>query len=193
MTLRLVVNQGPSQNGPRILAPGAPPSPGPLPNRLALHLEHGEVLAWWGEKTRMQVDLIALTGVATLVTLALVSAFAPTFWLQPVSAIAPPLLALVSPTLFVAFREWLGRSAILVTDGGVVHVSPQGSATRLPWPSLRTIRRDWLGGGVHLEGAHTSLRVPPVLVDRTRQALVSRLQDRLRGGIDIRDPMQWLS
>ena len=49
MTLKLAAsNPDPEPSaagqGPRILAPGAPPSPGPVPNELAQHLSFGEAL-----------------------------------------------------------------------------------------------------------------------------------------------------
>lgn len=191
--LALVVDNGPSRSdGPRVLAPGAPISPGPVPTELAALLEHGEVVVWWGRKRNMQLALSGITLGAAVVTLALVSAFAPTFWLQPFDGIAPPLLALLSPTLFVLYREWVGRATVVVTDTAIVVVDHRREAHRVPLSALQTIARDWLRGGVRLASARQRIHIPSALTEPTRLALVSRLRRRLSGASPIDDSVGWL-
>lgn len=195
MKLELVVNRPsePGENGgPRILAPGAPPSPGPIPNWLAAHLEHGEVLVWWGMKHRVQLGPIAITLAAAAVALLMVTGFAPVFWSRPLSALWPPVLAVLSPTLLLLFRELANRSAVLVTDGAVITISPRRHGSRLPLSGIGGVRRDWLRGGVRLWGRRAVLRVPPSLMEDTRAALLSRLRPMVRASTQIDDPMGWL-
>ena len=188
MTLQVIDGGGSDGNSPdpkdgrRILAPGAPPSAGPIPNALAVHLKHGEVLAWWGSKDSIQWGPIALTAGAAALVLAMASAFAPGLWAGGWSAMWAPLLALSSPTLFVLMREWLGRGSVLVTDEAIVEVDRAGQSHRLGFGGIARVRRDWLRGGVKLEGRRALLRIPPVLVDETRDAIASRLRGRVRSG-----------
>lgn len=191
--MQIVVDNGEANpNGPRILAPGAPPSPGPIPNALAKHLNHGEVLVWWGQKTRMQIALVGLSLAAAAVTLLVVTGFAPTFWTRGIDEFGPPVAALLSPTLFVLYREWVARQTILVTDGAIVAVDPHDEAQRLSLGGLTSIRRDWLRGGVRIEGSGITLFIPSVLVEPTRKALVSRYRGRLRAAGTVTDPLGWL-
>jgi hypothetical protein len=178
--------------GKTILAPGAPPSPGRPDNALAVHLEHGEVLAWWGAKERIQYVLVLITLGATAVALGLVSAFAPELWARPLSGLWAPLLALLSPTLFVLVREWLSRGALMVTDGAIVEVDRHGTVHRLPLHGIQEIRRDWLRGGVRLIGRRHEVRVCPELMDDARVAVGSRLRNVVRGASEVVDPLGWL-
>jgi hypothetical protein len=175
----------------RILAPGAPPSAGAIPNALAAHLRHGEVLAWWGSKESIQWGPIALTAGAAVLVLGMASAFAPGLWSGGWSAMWAPLLALASPTLFVLVREWLGRGSVLVTDEAVVEVDMNGQAHRLALAAIVRVRRDWVRGGVKLEGPRAQLRIPPQLVDETRDAIASRLRGRVRSTVPD-DPVGFL-
>lgn len=192
--LRLVVDNAPiDDDGPRILAPGAPPSPAPLPNDLAVFLEHGEVLAWWDEKITMTWELVGITLGAAVLLLLGVTGFAPSFWAQPIAGWGPPVLALLSPTLLVLFREFTGRGAIMVTDRAIIGVDREGTPTRLALGSIDAIRRDLLRGGVTIQSRQHQVRIPPALTDRCRQAVASRMEHRLSGSQTVIDPMGWLS
>lgn len=191
--MRLVVDNGPAaDDGPRILAPGAPPSPGPVPIALAKHLEHGEVLVWWGQKTGMQWALVGLTAGAALLVLVAVTIFAPGFWSQPWRDVAAPVAAIFSPAAFVLYREWIARRSVLVTDTATVVVDAHDEPVRLHHGALRSITRDWLRGGVRLQGPGRVLFVPTILADATRAALVSRMRGRLHGATQVHDPLGWL-
>jgi hypothetical protein len=196
MTLRLVASKperAGTAKGPRILATGAPVSPGPVPNDLASHLEFGEALIWWGEKDRIDRGPILLALGAALVALALVSGFAPELWHQSWSALWPPLLALLSPTLFVLARERLGQAAVLVTDAAIVSVTLDDRAARLRFDSVRAVRRDPLRGGVRLLGPRgVVVRVPAALMDDARAAIASQRATRVRSRDDVDDPLRWM-
>jgi hypothetical protein len=192
MTLQVIDGGGgDDEGGRRILAPGAPPSDGPIPNELAMHLQHGEVLAWWGRKDAIQFGPIALTFGAAVLVLALASAFAPGLWTGGWSAMWAPVLALLSPTLFVLAREWVGRGAVMVTHEAVIEVEPNGQPHRIALGAIRAVRRDWVRGGVQLIGARQLVRIPPMLMDDTRAAIASRLRGMVRGA-EPDDPLGWL-
>lgn len=191
MTLSVIDGGGDDDNrGRRILAPGAPPSEGPIPNELAMHLQHGEVLAWWGAKEAIQFGPLALTFGAAVIVLAIGSALAPTLWAGGWSAMWPLVLALLSPTLYLLLREWYGRGAVLVTGDAVIEVEPGGRAHRLAIGAIVAVRRDFIRGGVKLLGRRDGIRVPPALVDDTRAAIASRLRGLVRS-TEIDDPLGW--
>jgi hypothetical protein len=196
MSMKLVVDN--QSGGPddeerrRILAPGAPPSPGKLPNNLAAHLKHGEILAWWGAKEDIQRGLVLMTLAACLVALGLVSIVAPSFWSGPWSSRAGPLLALLAPAAFVFVREWLGRQAILVTGEAIIEVDRAGRAQRLPLTGIVAVRRDWLRGGIRLLGRRHQVRIGGELAAEARQAIASRLRGTVRAATEIDDPLKWL-
>lgn len=177
----------------KILAPGAPPSPGPCPNDLAQHLEHGEVLAWWGEKTGIELGLVAITLGAAAMALLLVTGFAPSFWSQPASALWQPLLVLLSPTLAVLVREWMSRRAVLVTGRAIVDVPRRGPPQRLNLAAIAIVRRDWVRGGLTVEGANVRVHVPTSLMEDAGKAARSRLRGRGRPPAREADPLRWLS
>jgi hypothetical protein len=183
---------GPNGQGPRILADGAPPSPGPLPNDLAMHLGHGEPLVWWGENDRFHWAPLLLALGSAVAALAAVTAFVPELWTQPVSSLWPPVLAVFSPALFVIVRELLSKRAVLVTDSAVVEVTMSGEAHRLSFESIRAVRRDVLRGGVRLDGAREQVRVPGPLLDDTRAAIASQWRRKIRTGPPPDDPLRWL-
>ena len=195
MSLKLVVSR-PSEpgddTGPRILAPGAPPSPGPIPNELAMHLEHGEVLVWWGMKSRIQPALLGITLAAAAVAVLLVTAFAPTFWSRPLSGLWAPVLALLSPSLLVLFRELANKRAVLVTDRAIVGVDRRGEASRLALTGIAAVRRDFIRGGVTLWGRRAQVRIPPSLMDDARAALASRRRGMVTASQEIDDAVGWL-
>lgn len=192
--LRLVVDNGePQHEGPRRLAPGAPPSDGPLPLDAAAHLQHGEVLVWWGRKDRVELALIGLVlGVAVL-ALAFITAFAPGFWSQPLVDLLPPVGVALLPTAVIGYREWVSRSIVLVTDLAVTVIDRDGAPRRLPFGTITAVRRDWLHGGMRLDGHRTILRIPTRLADPARAAIRSRLRGMVRGTSAIDDRTGWLA
>src|SRR5690606_11975099 len=101
---------------------------------------------------------------------------APEFWSQRGSEIFPPLAALLSPTVFVLYREWVARQTIMVTDGAIVVVDAHDEPLRLAHGGIAAISRDWLRGGVQIRGSGVSVFIPSHLVDPTRAALASRLR-----------------
>jgi hypothetical protein len=181
----------PAGGGPRILAPGAPPSPGPIPSELARHLVFGEALVWWDEKDRIHVGPVALVAAAAVAILGFVSVLVPSFWLQPASELWKPVAALFSPALLVLLRERMNRCAVLVTDVGIIGVSASGHVDRLALDAIESVRRDVLRGGILLEGKRGRVRVPPSLCDDARKAVASQRRNRVRGAI-VDDPMKWL-
>lgn len=196
MTLRLAAStpdDGSGGKGPRILATGAPASPGPVPNDLARHLEFGEALVWWGEKDRIDRGPVLLAFGAAMIALLLVSGFAPELWRQSWSGLWPPLLALLSPTLFVLARERITQAAVLVTDSAIISIDPDDRASRLSFDAVKTVRRDPLRGGMRILGARGVLvRVPAALMDDARAAIASQRATRVRSHDDIDDPMRWM-
>lgn len=182
----------PGEHGPRILAPGAPPSPGPVPNELAQHLAFGEALVWWGEKDRIDLRPVGLVLLAVLVILGFVSLLAPEFWSQPWRELAKPVGALLSPALLVLLRERLDQLAVLVTDTSIVGVDRSGRASRLTLDGIASVKRDALRGGLVLEGRGGRLRIPTSLLDDTRQAIASQSRNRVRGSGGVDDPTGWL-
>lgn len=195
MTLQLA-SSNPSPpaggGGPRILAPGAPPSPGPVPSDLARHLVFGEALVWWDEKDRILFGPLALVAAAAVAILGFVSVLVPSFWLQPWGELWKPVAALFSPALLVLLRERLNQCAVLVTDVGIIGVDPSGRVGRLAFDAIETVRRDVLRGGILLEGKRGRVRIPPSLADDAQQAIASQRRNRLRGATIIDDSMKWL-
>jgi hypothetical protein len=194
MSLRLVESKrGESTEGPRILAKGAPPSAGPIPNELAQHLHHGEALVWWDDKDGIEWGPVLLTAGAAAVALLLVSGFAPELWQQPWSGLWPPLLALASPTLFVLLRERLSRRALLITDSAIISVEPDGRPQRLAFTAIAAVGRDRLRGGMRLVGARgTVILVPATLADDTRAAIAAARASTIRTQTVVDDPSGWL-
>jgi hypothetical protein len=196
VTLEVIAGGGdphrPNGRGPRILADGAPPSPGPLPNDLASHLNHGEPLVWWGENDRFHFAPLAIALGSALAALAGVTAFVPELWMQPLASLWPPLFAVFSPALFVIVRELLSKRALLVTDGAIVDVTPSGESHRLSFEGIRAVRRDILRGGVRLDGAREQVRVPGPLLDDARAAIASQWRRKIRTGPPPDDPLRWL-
>ncbi len=177
----------------RVLAPGAPLSPGPCPNDLAQHLEHGEALAWWGEKLSVQFGLAGITLGAAAVALLLVTGFAPTFWTQPFSDLWPPVLVLLSPTLLVLAREAASRTALLVTNTRIIEVPRRGAPRKLALNAIAGVERDWVRGGLRVDGGNTTILVPTSLMEASGKAVRSRLKGRVRTREAVSDPLRWLS
>jgi hypothetical protein len=194
MTLELLPGNpsAPSGSGPRILAPGAPPSPGPVPGDLARHLVFGEALVWWDEKDRIHLGPVMLVVAAAVAILGFVSVLAPSFWLQPLGELWKPVAALFSPALLVLLRERMNQTAVLVTDVGIIGVEPSGHVERLAFDAIETVRRDVLRGGLLLEGKRGRVRIPPSLQGDAQQAIASQRRNRIRGATAVDDPMRWL-
>jgi hypothetical protein len=195
MTLKLAASNPsppPSGGGPRILAPGAPPSPGAIPSDLARFLVFGEALVWWDEKDRIHLGPVLLVAAAAVAILGFVSVLAPHFWLQPWAELWKPVAALFSPAALVLLRERMNQRAVLVTDVGIIDVSPTGHVERLAFDAIETVRRDVLRGGLVLEGKRGRVRIPPSLLGDAHQAIASQRRNRLRGATNIDDPMRWL-
>ncbi len=196
MTLKLAAsNDSPDVGGggPRILAPGAPPSPGPIPTDLARHLPFGEALVWWNEKEGIRFGPIGVVVAAAISILGFVSVLAPEFWLQPWSELWKPVAALLSPSLVMLVRERANRRAIVVTDVGIFEVDPNGEMQRLSFEGITAVRRDVLRGGMLLEGRRVRVRIPPSLAEDAHQAIASQRRGRISGSGSIDDPTGWLS
>ena len=192
-----VIDGGGDGHDRRVLAPGAPASPGPCPNDLAQHLQHGEVLVWWNEKSGIQFGLAAITLGAAAIALLLVTGFAPDFWAQPLLDLWKPILALLSPTLVVLIREWMSRTALMVTDNAIVEVPRGASPRRLALTQIVSVKRDWLRGGLRVDGPRSTLRVPTSLMEESGKAVRSRLKGRLQGSQSraesVSDPLRWMT
>ncbi len=195
MSLRVIEGGRPPDapnDGPRVLASGAPPSPGPVPKALAVHLRHGEALVWWNAKEAIQWGPVALTLAGAGGILAMVSAFAPALWTGPWSSLWPALMALASPVLFIVVREWLSRRAVLVTDGAIIEVEPGGAVHRLSFAGVVAVRRDLLRGGVRLLGTRDEVRIPQTLMTDARAAIASQKAVMLRSGASVDDAVGWM-
>jgi hypothetical protein len=176
----------------RILAAGAPPSPSVVPLDLARHLEFGEALAWWGDKSHMERAPIIVAGTLVGVALLLVTLAVPEFWLQPLDQLWQPLVAVCLPLVFAVTRERLSRRAVLVTDTSIIEVDMAGRSSRLGFDNIRAVRRDLLRGGLRLEGAKATVRVPAVLATDARQAIASQRRGRVQTRENLDDPIGWL-
>lgn len=193
MTLQVLKGGKPeSEPDRRILAPGAPPSPSVVPLELARHLELGEALVWWNEKLHMERAPIIMGGALVAIALTLVTVLAPEFWAQPFSGMWQPLLAVCAPLIFAIVRERLSRRSVLVTDNAIVEVDLSGHAQRLGFDNVRSIRRDLLRGGIRLDGARASVRIPAMLIDDARAAIESTRRGRVRTREGLDDPTGWM-
>jgi hypothetical protein len=135
---------------------------------------------------------IALAGGLVVIALALVTVFAPQFWLQPFDQLWQPLVAVSLPLVFAVLRERLSRRAVLVTDTSIVDVDMAGRSHRLGFDNIRAVRRDLLRGGLRLEGARATVRIPASLMDDARTAIASQRRGRVTTRKDLDDPMRWL-
>jgi hypothetical protein len=177
----------------RRYVPGAPLSPGTVPLELATLLELGEAVIWWGHKRSWAWIPIAVTAGGGLAVLAFATLLAPGLWQRPLSEAWQPVAAVLAPALFLVAREWASRRALVVTDAAILGVDPRGNAQRLPLRAILRVRRDWLSGGVRLDGARSSVVIPPSLMDDARKAIALPRRDMLRGSNDKPDdPLGWL-
>lgn len=180
-----------SGGGPRILATGAPVSPGAVPPDLAQHLVFGEVLIWWGDKDRIHYGPVLMVLAAVVSILGFVSLLAPEFWLNPPLELAKPLAVLFSPALLVLARERLNQRAVLVTDSCIVDVGPDGRSSRLPFDKIRSVARDVVRGGIRLQSGNTRVLIPPPLTEDARKAIALQMRNRIRHS-EIEDPLGWM-
>ncbi|MFO7561453.1 MAG: hypothetical protein R6X02_02320 [Enhygromyxa sp.] len=176
----------------RVLAPGAPRSPGPAPLELATELRVGEAVVWWGYKDQIDRRPIAWMLLAGLVLLGLATLLAPELWAVPLRDLWKPLVPALAPAALLLAREWVSIRTVLVTDSSVLVLDHRGRLDRLGFRNVRRVRRDLLTGGVLLEGAEHKLRIPPQLAEDTRQAITSQTRLGLAGGERPDDPLRFL-
>ena len=182
---------GSSSLGARVLAAGAPESPGTLPLEFAVLLRQGEALIWWNEKQMISLwPVVSVLGICAVI-LALVTALAPDFWLQPWETLWPPLAALFSPVLAILIREVFSMRVTIVADGAVIDVPRFGEPRRIAIGAIRKVRRDLWTGGIRLEEANARLRIPPTFADDARRAIASTGRAVLRSR-PVDDPISWL-
>lgn len=164
----------------RVLAPGAPPSPGTAPLEIARHLRLGEALVWWDAKVGFDLRPLLWIGGACAAVLLGASAIAPEFWDQPLSDLWKPIAVLLSPMLLWLVREQLSQRSILVTDTGILEVPRSGEPQRLQFSAVQRVRRDLLTGGIVLIGKSSKVRIPATLVERARAAVASQRKGALK-------------
>lgn len=176
----------------RRLAPGAPPSPGPVPLELASELRMGEPVVWWGRKDSVDHRPIVWMLLAGLALLGFATLLAPELWDQPLRELWKPLVPALAPVALLGVREWLSMRAVLITDSSVVVCDHRGRLDRLAFRNVRRVGRDFLTGGILLEGARHKLRLPPQLADDAREAIASQTRHTVRSGEGPDDPLGWL-
>lgn len=176
----------------RTLAPGAPRSPGPAPLELARELRVGEPVVWWGEKDRIDRKPIVWILVVSLLLLGVASLLAPELWQRPLAELWQLIVPVLAPAALLFARELVSISTVLVTDSSVLVLDHRGRLERLAFRNVRRVRRDWLTGGVLLEGAAHKLRVPPQLMEDTRSAIASQTRYSISGGQGPDDPLRFL-
>lgn len=183
---------GPGAGASRRLAPGAPPSPGPLPLEFANELRMGEPVVWWGRKDRIDRRPVAWMAFAGLVLLGLASLLAPAIWARPITELWQLLVPAIAPAALLAAREYFSLRTVIVTDTSIVVCDHRGRMDRLAFRNIRRVGRDLLTGGILLEGAQHKLRLPPSLADDARDAIASQTRHAIRSGDGPDDPARWL-
>ncbi len=176
----------------RVLAPGAPRSPGAVPLEIARELRVGEPVVWWGRKDRVDRKPIAWMLVAGALLLALATLLAPELWDVPISQMWKPLVPALAPAALLLARELLSVRTVLVTDSSVLVLDHRGRLDRLAFRNVRRVRRDLVTGGILLEGAEHKLRLPPLLAEDARTAIASQVRHTLSSGERPDDPIGWL-
>lgn len=180
-----------TKSGGRRLTPSAPKSPGTLPLELATELRMGEPVVWWGRKETIDRRPILMMVIAAVLLLGFATLLAPELWARPLDELWPMLLAL-APAALLVVREWVSLRAVLVTDSSVVVCDHRGNVDRIAFRNVRRVGRDFLTGGVLLEGAEHKVRIPPSLADDTRAAIGSQTRFSIRSGEGPEDPMGWM-
>lgn len=160
--------------GTRVLAPGAPASPGTAPLEIARHLRLGEALVWWDAKAGFDLRPLAWIGGVSALVLIAITLLVPEFWAQPFEELWRPIAVMLSPMVVWLAREQFSQRAILVTDTAIVEVPRRGEPQRLQFSAVQRVRRDVLTGGVVLTGKTSKIRIPATLVERTRAAVASQ-------------------
>ncbi len=140
--------------GARVLAPGAPPSPG---TRAAGDRAPpaGSARRWGGGTPRPAIDLrpLADRGHQRGGAAGRQPAGARVLgWTSRSSDLWRPIAVLLSPMLLWLVREQFSQRAILVTDTAVLEVPRRGEPQRLQFSAVQRVRRDLLTGGVVLTG-----------------------------------------
>lgn len=166
--------------GTRVLAPGAPPSPGTAPLEIARHLRLGEALVWWDAKAGFDLRPLAWIGGINAVVLIGVTLLVPEFWAQPFAELWRPIAVMLSPMVVWLAREQFSQRAILVTDTAIIEVPRRGEPQRLQFSAVQRVRRDILTGGVVLTGKTSKIRIPATLAERTRAAIASQRKGALK-------------
>lgn len=186
-----IVRSEPGEPG-RVLAPGAPPSPGAVPFELATELRVGEAVIWWGRKDFVARRPIAWLLLAGLALLGFGTLLAPELWNVPWTELWKLLAPALAPAGLFYARELVSRRTVLVTESSVIVLDHQGRLDRLAFRNVRRVRRDLLTGGILLEGAAHKLRIPPELADDARVAIASQTRHHMTGGDGPDDPLRWL-
>lgn len=177
----------------RVLAPGAPPSPGTAPLEIARHLRMGEALVWWDAKVGFDVRPLLWIGGACTAALLGVTAVAPEFWDQPFAELWRPIAVLLSPMLVWLIREQMSQRSIMVTDTAIVEVPRRGEPQRLQFTAVQRVRRDLWTGGVVLSGKHSKVRIPAVIEAAARAAIASQRKGALRSKAELPDdPLRFM-
>ena len=99
----------------RVLAPGAPRSPGPVPLELATELRVGEPVVWWGYKDRVDRQPIAWMLLAGVFLLGFATLLAPELWAVPLRELWKPLIPALAPAALLLVRELVSQRTVLVT------------------------------------------------------------------------------
>ncbi|HLT39440.1 MAG TPA: hypothetical protein VK034_24320 [Enhygromyxa sp.] len=184
--------RGSSTDGGRVLAPGAPRSPGPVPLELARELRTGEPVVWWGSKDRIDRKPILWMLLGGALLLGFATLLAPELWAVPLRELWKPLIPALAPAALLLVRELVSVRTVLVTDSSLLVLDHRGRLDRLAFRNVRRVRRDLLTGGVLLEGAEHKLRVPPQLAEDARLAIASQTRYTVAGGPRPDDPLGYL-
>lgn len=184
--MRVVPNEpSTSPDSPaRSFAPGAPESPGPLPEELSELLDRGEALIWWNEKTKIDWIAPAVTFVVCMLLMGAITMLAPTFWARSPFEYWGPIAAMVLPAAFLLWREYFGRGTWMVTQRRIVAIDHRGHAQGLAFRSIREVRRDHWSGGVRLVGKEKALRVAPSFCKDLRVSMQTQLRNKVLGSGD---------
>ena len=153
---------------------------GTLPFELATELRMGEPVVWWGHKEKIDRRPILWMLLASALLLGFGTLLAPELWSQPLDELWQPLLLALAPAALLTVREWVSLRAVLVTDSSVIVCDHRGYVDRIAFRNVRRVGRDWVTGGILLEGAQHKVRIPPSLADDTRAAIDSQTRFAIR-------------
>lgn len=205
MTRLRLVSSNPDGEGARASPPprGAATSPtstprksprGAVPFSLAQRLDAGEAVVWWDgvDSMRWRAPLILATiGAAVF---AAVSLAVPELWQQPTRELLRALGVCLAPALVQGMRNWMAQRTVVVTDTTVLDADRNGRGDGLRLRNIRVVRRDWITGGVIIEGAAHRVRIPPALVADVRHHIRrQRAVILMREDDAVDDRLGWLS